>query len=100
MESGSGAGAAVVYGACRWAHAPDKYLGEVSPAGEPHGWGTYWYSSGSVYIGNFVHGERKGEGKFFHVTGLVEQQDKSGRHSMPLDGAAAQPAGAGLSEQS
>jgi len=36
----------------------------------PHGYGTYYYKNGDIYVGTFQHGFRDGTGKYTWSDGL------------------------------
>lgn len=45
------------------------YLGEVNEAGNPHGYGTWYYAQGDRYEGNFANGKRHGVGRYHFSNG-------------------------------
>ena len=40
-------------------------------ASKPHGHGTMKYADGSVYEGQYYHGQRQGQGTYTHISGTV-----------------------------
>ena len=46
-----------------------KYEGESKDDGTPHGHGTYTFSDGDKYIGEYQHGEKHGQGTYIYNYG-------------------------------
>ena len=46
-----------------------KYEGETKDDGTPHGQGTYTYSHGDKYVGEYQDGEIHGQGTYFWADG-------------------------------
>ncbi len=53
----------------------EKYEGEFQD-GKFHGKGTYTYSDGTRYMGQWMDGERDGRGTLYKADGTIEQQGR------------------------